>query len=90
LDHIVSLELGGADTVDNIWPQCGPAGVAWADRYFHQKDLVENYLAELVRTGGISLRTAQRGIARDWTLFLPYAEQRVSTNRMVAPRATVE
>src|SRR5262245_39079502 len=23
LDHLVSLELGGADTLDNIWPQCG-------------------------------------------------------------------
>jgi hypothetical protein len=23
LDHLISLELGGADTLDNIWPQCG-------------------------------------------------------------------
>ena len=27
LDHLISLELGGADTLDNIWPQCGPSGV---------------------------------------------------------------
>jgi len=23
LDHLVPLEMGGADSVDNIWPQCG-------------------------------------------------------------------
>ena len=25
LDHLVPLELGGADGLGNIWPQCGPA-----------------------------------------------------------------
>ena len=73
LDHIVSLELGGADTLDNIWPECGPSGVALNDRYFKQKDLVENYLADLVRQGGISLKAAQTGIATDWTQFLTAA-----------------
>ena len=55
LDHIVSLELGGADTLDNIWPECGPPGVALNDRYFKQKDLVENYLAAQVHTGAMTL-----------------------------------
>jgi hypothetical protein len=27
LDHVVPLEIGGADTIDNIWPQCGPKSV---------------------------------------------------------------
>jgi len=31
-DHFVPLELGGADTLDNIWPQCGPDGVPLAKR----------------------------------------------------------
>jgi hypothetical protein len=39
LDHLVSLELGGADTLDNIWPQCGPPGVGLDERYFKQKEL---------------------------------------------------
>jgi hypothetical protein len=73
LDHIVSLELGGADTVDNIWPECGPSGVGLSSRYFKQKDLVENYLADLVRQGGISLAAAQKGIASDWTKYLAAA-----------------
>ena len=34
LDHVVPLELGGADTLDNIWPQCGPNGVGLNNRYF--------------------------------------------------------
>ena len=73
LDHIVSLELGGADTLDNIWPECGPQGVALNDRYFKQKDLVENYLAAQVRGGAMTLRAAQIGIATDWTKYLAAA-----------------
>jgi hypothetical protein len=70
LDHLISLELGGADTLDNIWPQCGPSGVALAKRYFKQKDLVENYLAAQVKAGKIDLAEAQNGIAEDWTQYL--------------------
>lgn len=69
LDHLVSLELGGADTVDNIWPQCGPNDVALAQRYFKIKDGVENYLAVQVRHGQMNLADAQRGIAHDWTRY---------------------
>jgi len=50
LDHVVPLEIGGADTLDNIWPQCGPKNVALAKRYFKEKDLVENYLVDIVNT----------------------------------------
>jgi len=49
LDHLISLELGGADTLDNIWPQCGPSGVALPQRFFKEKDTVENFLAMQVR-----------------------------------------
>ena len=45
LDHLISLELGGADTLDNIWPQCGPSGVSLPQRFFKEKDTVENFLA---------------------------------------------
>jgi hypothetical protein len=34
LDHLVPLELGGADGLGNIWPQCGPDEDASRDRYF--------------------------------------------------------
>lgn len=74
LDHLVPLELGGSDGMGNIWPECGPDGVTLKQRYFKQKDEVENYLAEEVRAGRMSLGEAQRGIARDWTQFLNDAD----------------
>lgn len=74
LDHLVPLELGGADGLGNIWPQCGPEGVTLKQRYFKQKDHVENYLAEEVKAGRIPLAEAQRGIAKDWTQYLNDAD----------------
>jgi hypothetical protein len=75
LDHLVSLELGGADTLDNIWPQCGPSDVVLRQRYFKQKDLVENYLAAQVKARSIALADAQKGIAADWTQYLDASKQ---------------
>lgn len=73
LDHLVPLELGGADTLNNIWPQCGPNDVKRRLRYFKQKDIVENYLAKMVKEGKMNLRDAQKGIATDWTQYLTEA-----------------
>jgi hypothetical protein len=75
LDHLVPLEMGGADTLANIWPQCGPDGVALADRFFKQKDLVENYLTAMVKGGQMQLAPAQIAIATDWTQFLDAAKK---------------
>lgn len=75
LDHFISLEIGGADTLDNIWPQCGPSGVALMERYFKQKDAVEDYLAWLVTHNSMDLKLAQRCIAHDWTQFLENAKK---------------
>ena len=74
LDHLVSLELGGADTLDNIWPQCGPSQVALAARYFKQKDMVENFLAFRVKTGKMILADVQKGVATNWTQYLAAAQ----------------
>jgi hypothetical protein len=82
LDHLVSLELGGADTLDNIWPQCGPPGVKLAKRYFKIKDGVENYLAAKVKAGGITLKDAQQGIATDWTQYIAEAAAYGATHGM--------
>lgn len=73
LDHLVPLELGGADGLGNIWPQCGPDAVSLNERYFKQKDRVENYLAEEVKAGRVPLDSAQRGIASDWPQYLDTA-----------------
>jgi hypothetical protein len=93
LDHLISLELGGADTLENIWPQCGPDKVTLRERYFKQKDAVENYLAAQVKAGTISLHEAQWGIANDWTQYLAAATggPLVATARppFVSPFSTV-
>lgn len=75
LDHLVPLELGGADGMGNIWPECGPNRAALDQRYFKMKDHVENYLADMVKAGRIPLGDAQRGIAADWTQYLPAANR---------------
>jgi hypothetical protein len=82
LDHLISLELGGADTLDNIWPQCGPPGVKLANRYFKIKDGVENYLAAKVKKGEINLKDAQHGIAADWTQYISEATTYWSTHNI--------
>ncbi len=74
LDHLVPLELGGADGLGNLWPQCGPDGAELCRRNFKMKDHVENYLADEVKSGRMPLDSAQRAIAADWTQFLEAAE----------------
>jgi hypothetical protein len=65
IDHIVSLELGGSNSVANLFPEPGTRAAN-----YHRKDQLENRLHDLVCAGTISLRTAQRDIARDWeTLY---------------------
>ena len=74
LDHLIPLYLGGADTLDNIWPQCGPKRVHLDDRFFKEKDKVEYYLGRMVREGKMSLPDAQQGIAKNWVKFIGEAE----------------
>jgi hypothetical protein len=61
IDHLVSLELGGADDITNLWPQ--PAEPRPG---FHEKDLVENWLHKQVCEGKMPLEKAQGMIAHNW------------------------
>ncbi|WP_051450173.1 HNH endonuclease signature motif containing protein [Actinospica robiniae] len=58
LDHLVPLELGGANDVANLWPEIG--------KLPNPKDKVENDLREEVCSGKVSLAAAQKAIAADW------------------------
>jgi hypothetical protein len=62
LDHLISLELGGApQDVANLWPE------PWnGDTNAHMKDAVENYLHDQVCRGAMPLAEAQRAIATNW------------------------
>ena len=66
LDHLISLELGGApQDVANLWPE------SWTGATnAHMKDAVETHLKTEVCRGAVSLAEAQRMIATDWlTVF---------------------
>jgi hypothetical protein len=61
-DHLISLELGGSPSDPrNLWPE-PYSDVAGA----RVKDRIENKLHDLVCSGAIQLRTAQRLIASNW------------------------
>ena len=63
-DHLISRELGGADVVDNLWPE-SYITQPWNA---HRKDRLENYLHKLVCRNQIRLLEARREILNDWTV----------------------
>ncbi len=61
VDHLISRELGGADTPENLWPQPYTQHPG-----AHEKDWLENELHKEVCAGTISLTDAQKEIKDDW------------------------
>ena len=62
VDHLISLELGGSNAIQNLWPQRADTH-PWNS---HLKDRLENRLHALVCSGALSLQRAQRAIAVNW------------------------
>ncbi len=62
IDHLISLELGGSNDIENLWPQSFETE-PWNA---HVKDRLEDRLHALVCNGSIDLKEAQRAIAGDW------------------------
>ena len=62
IDHLISLSLGGSNSVKNLWPQ-SYLTEPWNA---HTKDQLEYKLLQLVRSGQVDLHTAQQEMARDW------------------------
>jgi hypothetical protein len=62
VDHLIPLELGGADTIDNLWPQSLRTRPYDADR----KELLAEVLLQRIRTGRMTLAQAQEEIRKDW------------------------
>lgn len=62
VDHLISLELGGSNSVKNLWPQ----SFLTQPWNAHVKDQLENELHRLVCSGQIDITTAQHDIATDW------------------------
>ncbi|AMM31449.1 hypothetical protein SA2016_0759 [Sinomonas atrocyanea] len=66
-DHLVSLELGGANSVSNLWPEPNRTGATGTT---NPKDAVENALHRAVCAHTVTLAAAQTAIAHDWTTAL--------------------
>ena len=62
IDHLIPIELGGADTIDNLWPQGLRIKPYGADR----KELLTELLRERIRAGRMTIGQAQEEIRRDW------------------------
>lgn len=62
IDHLIPLELGGADTIDNLWPQRLRARPYGPDR----KELLTEVLLQRIARKQITLTAAQEQISRDW------------------------
>ena len=61
VDHLISLELGGSNSISNLWPESYTG-----DWNAHIKDKLENKLHALVCSGTLDLKTAQQAIAVNW------------------------
>lgn len=63
-DHQIPLELGGANSVSNLWPEPNATD---ATGFHNPKDVVENRLNRAVCSRQITLQAAQIAMATDWT-----------------------
>ena len=62
VDHLIPTELGGADTIDNVWPQS-----LYARPYnVLRKELLMQSLLARIAAGRMTLAQAQKGISEDW------------------------
>jgi hypothetical protein len=61
VDYLITPDLGGTESVRNMWPQ--PYSTKWNAKV---KDRLEQRLHQLVCDGKLDLATAQHDIASDW------------------------
>jgi hypothetical protein len=61
VDHLISRDLGGADTLANLWPQPYTQHPG-----AHEKDWLETELKKEVCAGKTTLQDAQNEIKTDW------------------------
>lgn len=62
IDHLVPLELGGSNSISNLFPEAALPAPG-----FHQKDLLENGTHARACSNIGDWRSLQRAIATDWT-----------------------
>lgn len=63
-DHLISLELGGTNSVKNLWPEQNRSAATGTT---NPKDSIENRLHKSVCAHQVTLSAAQHAIAVNWT-----------------------
>jgi hypothetical protein len=61
VDHLIPTDLGGSDSIENLWPQ--PLSGEWS---YAMKNRLERSLFKKVCSGDVELKLAQQEIASDW------------------------
>lgn len=58
VDHLIPLGIGGANVVENLWPQPWPEA--------HKKDRLEWHMRDMICRNGADAATLQQAIRTDW------------------------
>src|SRR5271166_6567935 len=84
IDHLIPLELGGSNSIKNLWPESHRTS-PWNAQV---KDRLEGKIHELVCSGQLDLKTAQQAIASNWIeAYKTYVSPNSSTSRLASPSA---
>lgn len=84
IDHLISLQLGGSNSIRNLWPQSYQSLPLNA----HLKDQLENRAHQLVCDGRLDIGQVQNEIARDWTAAYAKYVGPLPTSAPTADQAT--
>jgi hypothetical protein len=82
VDHLIPLELGGSNSIKNLWPESHRTA-PWNAQV---KDGLETKLHELVCSGQLDLKTAQQAIASNWIeAYKLYVSPNPPSSRLASP-----
>jgi hypothetical protein len=82
VDHLIPLELGGSNSIKNLWPESHRTS-PWNARV---KDRLEDKLHKLVCNGQLDLKTAQQAIASNWIeAYKKYVSPNPPSLRLASP-----
>jgi hypothetical protein len=86
VDHLIPLELGGSNSIKNLWPESHRTS-PWNAQV---KDRLEGKLHELVCSGQLDLKTAQHAIASNWIeAYKFYVSMNPPISQLASPNASV-
>ena len=83
VDHLIPLELGGSNSIKNLWPESHRTS-PWNAQV---KDRLEGKLHELVCSGRLDLKIAQQAIVANWIeAYKLYVSPNSPVSRLSSPR----